>query len=215
MEFLEKLTYLDFFLKGLIAIILGCIIGYERESKRKPAGIKTHALICLGTCILTFLSLHFATLSKIADPARIAAQIVSGIGFIGAGTIFVSKQKVQGLTSAAAVWISASIGMLIGAGLIILSFIATSLVVSFFYFLSNTAELKKQSYSVNIEIIEWESLQEIAELTEQFKLDITHKSLERQDTVHLHLNYSATAVAQHLFTKKLFQLSGIGSILKI
>jgi len=87
---METALTLNFLFKVALASIFGCLVGYERQSRRKPAGIKTHALICLGACAITFLSKHF---SIYADPSRIAAQIVSGIGFIEAGTVGVQKNK--------------------------------------------------------------------------------------------------------------------------
>ncbi len=106
-------TTWDIFLRLLLAFLLGSLIGLERESIQKPAGLRTHVLVTLGSAIFTLLSIEgfFG-----ADPARVAAQIVSGIGFLGAGTIIKTGQYVRGLTTAATLWVSASIGMACGAG---------------------------------------------------------------------------------------------------
>lgn len=103
----------------LLATALGAAVGLEREYSGKPAGLRTNILICVGAALLTELSLmvaaDFAAHDLIrADPARIAAQIVSGIGFIGAGTILVSRGSVLGLTTAATLWVVAAIGMAVG-----------------------------------------------------------------------------------------------------
>lgn len=94
------------------ATLVGGFIGLEREVKKKEAGLKTFILICCSSTLFTLLSLKFES----ADPARIAAQIVSGVGFLGAGAIFKDRNKIEGLTTAAYIWTSAALGMLIGIG---------------------------------------------------------------------------------------------------
>jgi len=100
--------------------VLGGAIGLEREVKNKPAGLRTNILICIGAALLTDVSMRIGVLDggpRVGDPGRIAAQIVSGIGFIGAGTIMQGGGMVTGLTSAATIWVVAAIGIAIGAGL--------------------------------------------------------------------------------------------------
>ena len=94
----------------LTAVILGSIIGLERELRGKPAGLRTNTLICLGSCIFTIISTSLPG----SEPGRIAAQIVTGIGFLGAGAIIQSGASVHGLTTAAGIWVVASIGMACG-----------------------------------------------------------------------------------------------------
>jgi putative Mg2+ transporter-C (MgtC) family protein len=110
---------LDLLAKLALAIILGGGIGLEREIKAKPAGLRTNILICVGAVVLTDVSMRIGLLDggpRIGDPARLAAQIVSGIGFIGAGTIMQGGGTVTGLTSAATIWVVAALGIAIGAG---------------------------------------------------------------------------------------------------
>jgi putative Mg2+ transporter-C (MgtC) family protein len=111
----------------LVATILGGAIGFERELRGKAAGLRTNILICLGAALFTRLSISVAEGS--GDPARIAAQIVTGVGFIGAGTILHSRGHVSGLTSAATIWLVAAIGVAVGAGALIEAVGATLLVV--------------------------------------------------------------------------------------
>ncbi|MEJ2187742.1 MAG: MgtC/SapB family protein [Gemmatimonadota bacterium] len=102
-----------------LALLLGGVIGLERELSGKPAGLRTNLLICVGAALLTDLSLVVAQRAHVganADPARIAAQVVSGIGFLGAGTIIQARGGVMGLTTAATLWVVAAIGMAAGAG---------------------------------------------------------------------------------------------------
>ena len=103
-------------LQLLIAALLGGLIGIERELAGKDPSIRTFSLISLGSCIFTLLSWESVKDFHAGDPGRIAAQIVPGIGFIGAGTIFRSKQGVSGFTTAALMWVTASIGMAVGFG---------------------------------------------------------------------------------------------------
>lgn len=114
-----------------IAFVLCAIIGMERQFQHKSAGIRTHALVGLGACVFTLISVegfvYLAEYQVTRDPSRIAAQIVSGIGFLGAGLIFVNRDVVRGLTTAASIWLAAAIGMACGSGLIPLAVIATIL----------------------------------------------------------------------------------------
>lgn len=112
---------LDLLVKLVLAVVLGGVIGLEREIAGKPAGLRTNILICVGAALLTDVSVQIGAgaspgMPRVGDPARIAAQIVTGIGFIGAGTIMQARGTVIGLTSAATIWVVAAIGMAIGAG---------------------------------------------------------------------------------------------------
>ena len=109
---------LDLLLKLALAVVLGGAIGLEREISGKPAGLRTNILICVGAALLTDVSVAITTIpEQVGDPSRLAAQIVSGIGFIGAGTIMQARGTVTGLTSAATIWVVAAIGITVGAGL--------------------------------------------------------------------------------------------------
>ena len=110
----------------LLALVLGFAIGFERKMRFKEAGIRTHTIVCLGSCLFMLISVF--AFSE-ADKARVAAQIVSGIGFIGAGMIFYHKEVVHGLTTAAGIWATAAIGMAAGAGWYIVSVVATALII--------------------------------------------------------------------------------------
>ena len=100
----------------LIATALGGLIGLQRELSGKPAGLRTNLLICLGAALITHISIALPAQLGAGDPARIAAQIVAGIGFLGAGTIMRSQHAVHGLTSAATIWVVAAVGLTVGAG---------------------------------------------------------------------------------------------------
>ena len=95
----------------VLAMLFGAIVGVERERTHKPAGLRTHMLVSLGSCLFTIVSVSFSL-----DPARIAAGIVAGIGFIGAGTIWAEKDKIKGITTAASLWATGAIGLTTGIG---------------------------------------------------------------------------------------------------
>jgi putative Mg2+ transporter-C (MgtC) family protein len=119
-------TELSLGLRMVMAVFCGAVIGAEREWHGKPAGLRTNILICLGAAIFTMLSVYIASTYK-ADPARIAAQVVTGIGFIGAGAIMRGDGGVHGLTTAATIWLVAAIGMACGAGFYVLAGTATGI----------------------------------------------------------------------------------------
>lgn len=115
---------IELVLRLILAFALSGLVGFEREVSLKPAGLRTHILVGLGSALFTVLSLH-AFLGS--DPARVAASIIVGIGFLGAGTILKTKKKIIGLTTAASLWITASIGMATGAGFYLIAIITTLL----------------------------------------------------------------------------------------
>lgn len=122
-------TYL---LRLVIAAVAGAVIGIERELRGKPAGLRTIVLISMGSALFMIGSEHIAhTTPKgvVNDPARIAAQIVTGVGFLGAGAIITSRRGIIGLTTAAIIWITAAVGMVIGHGQLLLGSVAAALVL--------------------------------------------------------------------------------------
>jgi putative Mg2+ transporter-C (MgtC) family protein len=134
MEWLETLfnqTYinpLQTFIRLFLSMLLGGLIGWERERRRQPAGLRTHILICMGATLLMITSIYipqtFQNFQN-GDPSRIAAQVVSGIGFLGAGAIFRLGVNIKGLTTAATIWVVAAVGLTVGAGLYSAALIGT------------------------------------------------------------------------------------------
>lgn len=129
----------DFFLRMVLACVCGAAIGFERSRRFKGAGIRTHIIVCCGAALIMIISKYgFADLTGPlgeafngthgADPARIAAQVVSGISFLGAGVIFKNNGAVRGLTTAAGIWVTAGIGLAIGTGLIHVGVFCTVLI---------------------------------------------------------------------------------------
>jgi putative Mg2+ transporter-C (MgtC) family protein len=121
---------LDLTLRLLLAAGLGAAIGIERELRQKPAGLRTNILIALGAALFTIVSIQLASLYNGGSPDRVAAQIVTGIGFLGAGAIMRSGRNVHGMTTAATIWVNAAIGMAAGAGSYGMATVATTITLA-------------------------------------------------------------------------------------
>lgn len=136
----------------LLAAVLGFAIGLERKMRYKEAGIRTHTIVCIGSALLMVVSKYAFDDTAKADTARVAAQIVSGIGFLGAGIIMFRGQKMHGLTTAAGVWATAGVGMACGGELWILAAGATVLLIGMQFLMHCKVRLfqKKNFYSVRI-----------------------------------------------------------------
>ena len=148
----------------LISIIIGLFIGAEREYRNKSAGLRTFILISFGSCVFTILSLKIG----IANPDRLAANVLTGIGFLGAGVIFKDDNKVAGITTATTIWATASLGMCVGSGNIGLGVLGTLLVLfvlNYLYFLQDFIDNRHKIRDYQITII---SPKEINILTELF-----------------------------------------------
>ena len=120
---------LEYLLRIFVAMILGMLIGNERKNRNKSAGMRTHALVALGSALMMVVSKYGFYDSVQGDGARLAAQVVSGVGFLGAGMIFVRHNLVSGLTTAAGVWTTAGIGLTLGAGMYFVGILSTVMMV--------------------------------------------------------------------------------------
>lgn len=123
-----------FIVRLLLATLLGSVIGFEREYHAKEAGVRTHLLVALGSCLFMIISVYgfdfMLDRDHVSfDPSRIASQVVTGIGFIGAGTIILQKQMVRGLTTAAGLWVTAAIGLACGNGMYVIAVVTTAIVL--------------------------------------------------------------------------------------
>ncbi|MEM5871773.1 MAG: MgtC/SapB family protein [Candidatus Aenigmatarchaeota archaeon] len=119
---------IEMIFKLILAAGLGLLLGYEREVHKRPAGLRTHSLVCMGSTLFTMLSISFT--GDYVDASRIAAGVVTGIGFIGGGMIYKSEDRVIGLTTAAELWVLGAIGIAIGVGYYLVA-ITTTLIVLF------------------------------------------------------------------------------------
>ena len=114
---LREVTYLAVFLRIFAAVIVGGILGMERGMKNRPAGLRTYMLVCVGACVIMLTNQFIYQAAGTGDPVRMGAQVVSGIGFLGAGTIIVTRRnQIKGLTTAAGLWSAAGVGLALGVG---------------------------------------------------------------------------------------------------
>jgi putative Mg2+ transporter-C (MgtC) family protein len=128
----NEITTETMLVRLILSLVFGGLIGFEREYRRQPAGFRTHILICLGSCLLMLVSIYIPQTFvdfRNGDPGRIAAQVVSGIGFLGGGAIFKLGANVRGLTTAATIWAAAAVGLAVGTGIYLGSLFAVGLVL--------------------------------------------------------------------------------------
>ena len=180
-------------LRILAAAIAGAAIGFEREIKNKPAGFLTFTLVSVGSCLIAILQQNINAANPGTDPSRIIAQVVSGIGFLGAGTILYNRGNVQGITTAAMLWLVAALGLLIGTGGLFNYVIAgtTVIIIIPFAFISRriSSNLSQTKRVHTIRIVFEESREE--NLIDNFaSLGVTIRKTELinkyfQDKIHL------------------------------
>ncbi|MBU5243497.1 MgtC/SapB family protein [Lactococcus lactis] len=167
------LTQLDWLIRLILAGVCGYAIGYERNSRSKNAGTRTHLIVALSAALMIIVSKYgfmdiISTNGVNLDPSRIAAQIVSGIGFLGAGMIFVHNQSVNGLTTAAGIWATSGIGMAIGSGLYFIGIVATLLILLFQIILHQNYRWIKSATSDHL-ILQLEDFEGLQLLQQQLK----------------------------------------------
>jgi len=173
-------------LRLLLAAGLSGVIGFEREFHGRAAGFRTHILLCIGSTLVMLTSIHIFDLyyTKVAaDPARIAAGVITGIGFLGAGTIMHAKSAVRGLTTAASLWVVAGIGLAVGSGLYFGAFVTTilTMIALMVFARLEHAMIRKDWYrTVIIETKEGiDQLKAIREILEDCRTEITDFEVER------------------------------------
>ena len=141
-----------FVVRLLLAALFAGVIGLERESHGRPAGLRTHILVSMGSCLVMLLSIYGFPGWTARDPARLAAQVISGIGFLGAGTILREGASVKGLTTAASLWVVAGIGLAIGAGFYLSAVVATVIAVVALFFLEKLEKRFISPRAVSLEV---------------------------------------------------------------
>lgn len=182
----QEITAESAIIKLLISMILGTIIGIERQTRRRSAGMRTFALICMGATAAMLLSIWIPqtyTNFQNGDPGRIAAQILTGIGFLGAGAIIQSRGTVRGLTTAAAIWTSAITGMCVGAGMYWLSIAMTGCTLIVLILFDRLEEKRTLSGEMKSLVITFSSLnvdvESIKQILNKYKLFLIDISVDK------------------------------------
>ena len=155
-EYIESFNEVSLVLRLVLATVFGGVIGLEREAKRHSAGFRTFTLVCLGSALATVANLYLWEITGATDTARISAGVVSGVGFLGVGTIIVTRKNlVRGLTTAAGLWVTATLGIALGAGMIVigtLSFVLIMLTMSVLPYFSRRISEHTSVISLYVEI---------------------------------------------------------------
>lgn len=183
---LSVLRLTDVIWRLLLAVALGGTIGLEREFKRRPTGLRTHMLICLGAAVTTLtsqylmLNMHYYT-----DISRLGAQVISGIGFIGTGTIIVSRRsRIRGLTTVAGLWAAAIIGMAVGAGFYLAGVVTTVLIMfieTVFSVLEHKMAKNTREYNLMLEYRSKESLGRIFDIYRTLNVNVQHVQITHKE----------------------------------
>jgi putative Mg2+ transporter-C (MgtC) family protein len=181
---------LETILRLVLAAVLGGFIGLEREIHGRPAGFRTHLLVSLGSCVFTVVSIYFYKIYGVTgtrglvsiDPGRVAAQVVTGIGFLGAGAILREKASIRGLTTAACLWVASAIGVACGVGLFAISAVVTVTAIASLLMLKKVeGVLNRDTYSaIKVWSMDLEGqLAKFEQLVQGFNLRMLNASVER------------------------------------
>ena len=204
-------------IKIFLAIVLGGTLGMERQYHDKPAGFATNCLICVGAMLFTILSEYMGAAG--GDPGRIAAQVVTGVGFIGAGSILRDGNKISGLTTAAGVWLVAAIGMTVGYGQYILAMVTTCAILIFQLGARRTiklVELLKRYDTINLVCDpNWQTIEKISKAIEEQNIKILKQEVTKQENrFHVCLVATFTGTEFQNITKKLLEMPEVYSLYK-
>lgn len=211
----------ELLLRLTLSCVLGGVIGYERQSRRKSAGLRTNVLVCLGSCLIMVLSQeiyqHVEGLTN-ADPARLAAQVVSGIGFLGAGTIMKEGLTVRGLTTAACLWVVAGVGLAVGAGFYTGALFTSALVFGTLGTLSRLDDWVSHEKNLCISIEAVDSLGQVGKINECIeKLHLRTKGLQvkinTETTIFIDLIvYNSSGAKNAVIAEELLKIKGVLSV---
>lgn len=164
----------------LISVFLGLFIGAEREYRNKSAGLRTFILVCFGSCLFTILSIKIG----VENPDRLAANIITGIGFLGAGVIFKNDNKIEGITTATTIWATASIGMAVGSGYVYLSLLGTALILFILHSLTYLQNFIDNNHKIREYKIAVTSSEQIRHCEELFRNNnLKHLMIAQQYTL--------------------------------
>jgi putative Mg2+ transporter-C (MgtC) family protein len=209
------MNILGIFFKLLLSIALGGIIGLERETSQKPAGLRTHILICSSSAMMMILSqlVLSGTSGTGGDLVRVAAAVITGMGFIGAGTIIQSQGMVHGLTTASTLWTVAGLGLVVGAGYYLIAVLFSALVLGTLILLHRVEEthLKKSLYHYHLRIKDSpDILINLRKLIFHFGLKLAELNLKKERNIStVTLSFSSSEEKEREFNKSLFDMGEI------
>ena len=183
---LREITYLSIALRIVIAVLCGGALGLERGMKHRPAGMRTYMLVCVGSCLIMLTNQYLFQVTQAGDPMRLGAQVVSGIGFLGAGTIVVTRyNRIKGLTTAAGLWSAAGVGLALGVG-----FYEAALIAGFAIFVvmtllqrwDDSLHSKTRAVEIYVELEETTSVGDFIRAIRELELEISNVQMEPNST---------------------------------
>lgn len=201
MEFLKDHSIQNELLLIFISVVLGIMIGAEREYRNKSAGLRTFILICFGSCLFTILSIKIG----VDDPDRIAANIITGIGFLGAGVIFKGDNKIDGITTATTIWATASIGMAVGSGYVYLAVLGTVLVLLILSSLNSFEKLIDREHKIREYKIAVINYHDIPYCEELFRKHHLKYSISKQQYTQGNLSTSWIITGKNIYHEALMK----------
>lgn len=206
------------------AILVGALIGVQREATHRPAGLRTHMLVAIGSTLVMLtgeylISVYAGTVNS--DPARLGAQVISGIGFLGAGTIMKEGVTVRGLTTAASLWTTACIGLAVGSGFIFGGLAAALATMITLTLIERIQRLVSGGKHVGTQVILFcdntsAVLEAIEQIAEKYQAKITHTYIQKTQTgesrLHLHLEAGSSPWSAVQLSRELSQIAGVLSL---
>jgi len=197
---LRELTYLGRTLRIVSAIVVGGLLGLERGMKKRPAGMRTYMLVCVGACLIMLTNQYVYQYFGTGDPVRMGAQVVNGIGFLGAGTIIVTRRnQIKGLTTAAGLWTSAGVGLALGIGFYEAAFIggfAVFFVMTMLQRMDNSMHRKSRQMEIYFELDADVSLGDFLRSVREQDVEIYNVQREQESESDNNRAYIATRKAQ-------------------
>ena len=201
---LREVTYLAVALRILCAVILGGLIGLERGLKNRPAGLRTYMLVCTGACLIMLTNQYIFQYFGTGDPVRMGAQVVSGIGFLGGGTIIITRHsRIKGLTTAAGLWAAAAVGLALGIGFYeaaLVGGIAIFTIMTLLQKMDNKMHSRAKRIDIYVELEKNMLLGDFLRLVREKDLNVSNVQREnssaKEEVVRA---YSATLVAQRRY----------------
>ena len=202
---LRELTYLAIALRVFAAVILGGLIGLERGLKNRAAGLRTHMLVCVGACLIMVTNQFIYQTTGTGDPVRMGAQVISGIGFLGAGTIMVTRRhQVKGLTTAAGLWTAAGVGLALGIGFYeaaAMGSLAVFIVMTLMQKMDNRVHRKTKDFDLFVELTPTLSFGNF--LKEMRKLEIEVAEVQKEPSTDAESGNRAYLLAMHTKDRRL------------
>ena len=217
MEYRE-VTYLAVALRIVLAVLCGGALGLERGMKHRPAGMRTYMLVCVGACLIMLTNQYLFQITKAGDPMRLGAQVVSGIGFLGAGTIVVTRyNQIKGLTTAAGLWSAAGVGLALGVGFYeaaLIAGVAIFVVMTLLQRWDDNLHSKTRAVEIYVELSEGITVGHFIKKVRELDLEISNIQMEQVATESNNRGLIATLKAKKRgkhedLMEKIRQISGV------